>query len=106
MSEDEGVFGCLPQGGGFGESTYGQPHGPEQPLHPGRSREQLLSLTHRSESTENASVLGCKGLRPGKCAFSDSCFVADDEAVRERGAAHTALRPATTRSPRPMEGKH
>lgn len=32
------------QGGGFGEPTHGQPHGPEQPLHPGRSREQLLSL--------------------------------------------------------------
>lgn len=29
VSEDEGVFVCLPQGGGFGESTYGQPHGPE-----------------------------------------------------------------------------
>lgn len=72
VCEDEGVFVCLLQGGGFGESTYGQPHGPEQPLHPGGSWEQLLSLTRRSESTERASVWGPKG--PGKCQFSDGCF--------------------------------
>lgn len=68
VSEDEGVFVCLLQGGGFGESTYGQPHSPEQPLHPGGSWEQLLSLTHRSENTECVSVWGPKG--PGKCQFS------------------------------------
>lgn len=36
------------QGGGAGEPTHRQPHSPEQPLHPGRSREQLLSLARIS----------------------------------------------------------
>lgn len=37
------------QGGGAREQAHWQPHGPQQPLHPGRSREQLLSLAHISE---------------------------------------------------------
>lgn len=45
------------QGGGFGEPAHRQPHGPEQPLHPSRSRKQLLSLrTYRTVLGEEVWV--------------------------------------------------
>lgn len=56
----------LLQGGGSGEPADRQPHGPEQPLHPGGSREQLLSPRRGPESTEGVSV---SGLRGGKHPF-------------------------------------
>lgn len=40
------------QSGGFGEPTDRQPHGPEQPLHPSRSREQLLILPAPCEGAD------------------------------------------------------
>lgn len=38
------------QGGGAGEQTHRQPHSSEQPLHPSRSREQLLSVSTREKN--------------------------------------------------------
>lgn len=50
---------CL-QGGGAGESTHRQPHGPQQPLHPGRPRKQLLRLPALPERL----VTGAAGTPP------------------------------------------
>lgn len=49
------------QGGGFGEPAHRQPHGPEQPLHPSRSREQLLSL-HTYRTVPGRRGLGASAL--------------------------------------------
>lgn len=51
----------LLQGGGFGEPAHRQPHGPEQPLHPSRSREQLLSL-HTYRTVPQRRRLGASAL--------------------------------------------
>lgn len=49
---------CPLQGCGAGEPTHRQPNGPEQPLHPGRSWEQLLSLTCTSVWQRRPQCLG------------------------------------------------
>lgn len=74
MSVNHGGGSVLrPQGGGPGEPAYRQPHGAEQPLHPGGSREQLLSLWHGSESTGGGGSASApapgRGWRPGRCPF-------------------------------------
>lgn len=45
------------QGGGAGEQAHGQPDSQQQPVHPGRAREQLLSTAH-CEDTPAAAALG------------------------------------------------
>lgn len=41
------------QGGGAGEQADGQPDSQQQPVHPGRAREQLLSTARAAPREEN-----------------------------------------------------
>jgi len=57
------VYVCVVlQGGGAGEPADGQPHSPQQPLHPGRPWKQLLrhtrKHTHTHTHTTNSNRLG------------------------------------------------
>lgn len=93
----DGVFVCLLQGGGFGESTYRPPHGPEQPLHPGGSREQLLSLSHDRKAPTASPFWG-----PKVCVEKKVRFQTVFCCCRRGGASSVALRPATTRWLQPV----